>query len=440
MSWDEERDAYENVFSLTHAAAISELGLPTSSSSSASNKKKHRHHGPPQMEEHAAVLGVSWSCNGSVLVASYGSSAHPGWCNHSAATLSFWNIMRRQISSTKPDFSLEQDCCCMCVAYHPERPTWLAGGMFNGEVRVWDTSLLEDGNDTLEDGVNPQAVSDQRSPCIMRSSIDDHFHREPITRVEWVRDSTKAWQLVTVSGDGKVLFWPMEDSSNKLQYPTDGYILAPTEKWSGQKLLAPNGSIMSQQRNKFAVLGGTCIAFPPATSSTGINDPSPSSNASIGQIGSYFIAGTEGGGILRIPLSTIMKRKGHLKSGDSRWNRDAYRLIEQADPATKFELKKSIEKYAKSIGAESIELSTVFDSHPPPSSLYPTSVDLTYEPHAGPVYGLEFNKFDRNIFATASTDGRVKVFNGHTVRKTAKHTQGLPISFTLTYRFLPCTV
>lgn len=356
--------------------------------------------------------------------------------------------MRRQISSTKPDFVLEQDSCCMCVAYHPERPTWLAGGMFNGEVRVWDTSLIEDmtsGGPTMaEEKTNdatPAAASTStpnapssadRNPCLMRSSIDDHFHREPITRLEWVRDSTtRSWILVSVSGEGRVLFWNIDEPGNRLQYPTDGYTLAPTDKYSGQKLatsLFGGGGGGGGGRNKFTSLGGTGIAFPtvtydqtptPSAASTAASSANGTGSqvASSSSGGSYFLASTEGGGILRIPLSTILKRKGHVKSGESRWSRDAYRLMEQSEPSHKFELKKSIERYAKMIGAETIELATIFDSRPSPTALYPSSmIDLTYESHAGPIYGLACNPFEKNIFATASTDGRIKVFHGQSVR------------------------
>ena len=49
----------------------------------------------------------------------------------------------------------------MCIEFHPERPTVIAGGLFNGEVRIWDTANAEE-------------------PQICCSPIDDFCHREPI--------------------------------------------------------------------------------------------------------------------------------------------------------------------------------------------------------------------------------------------------------------------
>jgi WD40 repeat protein len=440
VAWEEERDAWEKVVTLQNSAAIAELGVAPAAdhmSPLAGKKKRGGHASSSEKEpEHASITGVSWSCNGAVLVASYAASSHVGWCNHSASTLSFWNIMRRQISSTRPDFTLDQECCCMCLAYHPERPTILAGGMFNGEVRVWDTALIEDLSTTAAAGADDKqqeekessssstaaASSGSSNPCIMRSSIDDHFHREPISRLEWVRDSNRQWQLVSVAGDGKVLIWPMEDPLNKLEYPTDGYILTPSEKYSGQKLTSTGGGGLGMGgagRNKFSVLGGTAIAFAPQSAS-GDNSSNATGSASSSVGASHsFLASTEGGGLLRLPLSTILKRRGYLKSGESKWNRDAYRLVEQCDPAAKFDVKKLVEKYAKSSGAEAIELSTIFAARPAPASLYPSAVDLTYEGHAGPVYGLAFCRFERRIWASASTDGRIKVFQINNVRATS---------------------
>lgn len=52
----------------------------------------------------------------------------------------------------------------MCVSYHPEHPAIVAGGTFNGEIRVWNTSLAGD-------------------PLLASSGTLDIGHKEPVAKV-----------------------------------------------------------------------------------------------------------------------------------------------------------------------------------------------------------------------------------------------------------------
>ena len=460
--WGEgsETEAVENLFALVHEQALADLSRPEEngqqqqqSSSSKSKSRGARSHTGVGVDPSAgggSVLGLSWSCNGSVLAASYGRSDHVGWCNHSSSTLAFWNIMRRQIDARRPDFTLDTECCCMCIAYHPERPTIIAGGMFNGEIRVWDTSLLETAQagagaaSAAEDdntaasasstasgasGASSSLAADAGNPLLMRSRIDDYFHREPIARLEWVRDPlSRVWSLVSVAGDGKVLFWSLE-SDNKLRFPTEGYTLSPSDRWDGHHHDALG---MGGSRNKFHVLGGTAVTFGPQTMSSGGGGMEAGSSAGSGGAAHYFVAATEGGGLVRVSLSILPKRKGYLAKGAGgdpslKWSREAHRFLENSDPSTRFELRKSVERFVKSSGGpggnspgDTVELDHIFLSRPPATQLYPSAssaVSQSFEAHAGPIYGLAFNCFDKRIFASASTDGRIKVFQINHVRR-----------------------
>src|SRR5207237_487970 len=113
--------------------------------------------------------------------------------------------------------------------------------------------------------------------------IDDFYHREPIARIQWIKIlGEKSYQLVSISGDGKVLFWTLE---NKLAYPTEGVLLVPSTKYHGH----------GAGKNRFPVMGGTAISFSIDLTT--------------------YIVGTEGGGVLKC-LTVQSKRKGTVKVGD----------------------------------------------------------------------------------------------------------------------------
>ena len=58
-------------------------------------------------------------------------------------------------------------------------------------------------------------------PLVACTTIDDYFHREPIISVNWLYSMDEGdYQLVSISGEGKVLFWSL---SNNLSHPVRGY-------------------------------------------------------------------------------------------------------------------------------------------------------------------------------------------------------------------------
>ncbi|CAM9541416.1 unnamed protein product [Discosporangium mesarthrocarpum] len=134
------------------------------------------------------VTGLSWSVTGSVIFASFGRHDISGWCN-SIGALASWNLFRRGFAEEedhKPDLILDHSSCLMCVSCHPQRPSLVAAGSFNGEVIVWDTAEGEE-------------------PLLATTAIDDLMHREPISRVSWVfTTKDNDYRIASVSGDGKV--------------------------------------------------------------------------------------------------------------------------------------------------------------------------------------------------------------------------------------------
>lgn len=158
-------------------------------------------------EEELQVTGLSWNSTGSVIAASYGRFDHEHWCTHKSA-LCTWNIDRRSIDPNKPDASIDLSSCLMCIAFHPKLPSVIAGGTFNGEIQVWDTGREDE-------------------TVIATSGLGSDSHREPVTKVLWSLDpSSKAskYQILSISGDGKVLVWQMSPGSHDLKL-VSGFLL-----------------------------------------------------------------------------------------------------------------------------------------------------------------------------------------------------------------------
>mmetsp|Transcript_1390 Transcript_1390/g.2105 ORF Transcript_1390/g.2105 Transcript_1390/m.2105 type:complete len:554 (-) Transcript_1390:233-1894(-) len=173
-----------------------------------------------------AATGISWNSTGWVVAVSYGRYDHKGTCRHRSA-LRTWNLSRRTLNVNKADVTVETASCVMCVAYHPEQPSVVAAGGFNGEVMVFNLNRTEE-------------------PLVGYSKISDTSHREAVTQIEWLYDIRERsyHQLASISTDGRVLIWSMR---NNCEYPVAGFHIAPDASTasSGRRGLTLGGSAMS---------------------------------------------------------------------------------------------------------------------------------------------------------------------------------------------------
>ncbi|KAI8926392.1 WD40-repeat-containing domain protein [Entophlyctis helioformis] len=141
---------------------------------------------------------LAWNMTGSVVATSYGHIDHSGWCAHKGMICA-WNIALRDINPDIASFAAETSSCLMSIAFHPETPSLVAGGTFNGEIIVWTTA------------------ADQQDPVVASSKPSDLAHQEPICRVAWIASDRRGkYDLVSVGNDGKILFW---DLANDLVSP-----------------------------------------------------------------------------------------------------------------------------------------------------------------------------------------------------------------------------
>ncbi|XP_062497424.1 cytoplasmic dynein 2 intermediate chain 2 isoform X2 [Pezoporus occidentalis] len=147
---------------------------------------------PEAQDQNLQVTSISWNATGSVVACSYGRLDDGDWSTEKSYVCT-WNLDRRGLNPTHPDLVVDVPSSVMCLAFHPSQPSLIAGGLFSGELVVWDTSRTED-------------------PVILRTGMTDDTHTDPVYQVNWLPDAKHRNQcrLLSVSTDGKILVWREE--------------------------------------------------------------------------------------------------------------------------------------------------------------------------------------------------------------------------------------
>uniref|UniRef100_A0A5F8HDT3 Dynein 2 intermediate chain 2 n=1 Tax=Monodelphis domestica TaxID=13616 RepID=A0A5F8HDT3_MONDO len=347
------------------------------------------------------VTSVSWNATGSVVACSYGRLDDGDWSTEKSFVCS-WNLDRRGLNPRQPSAVVEVPSSVMCLAFHPTQPSHIAGGLYSGEVLVWDMSRPEDS-------------------LLWRTGMTDDTHTDPVYQVAWLPEPRHShrFQLLSVSTDGKVLLWQAA-GPGQLQL-TEGFALVVQQIPRNTKLKKPT-------RGETEV-GVTALAFSSFDSS-------------------LFILGTEGGfplkcstavevaALTRMPSSlplrapaqfTFSPHGGPIYSVScSPFHRNLflsagtdghihlYSML-QAQPLTSLQLS---HKYLFSVrwspvrplvfaaasGEGDIQL---FDLRK--SSQKPT-VSIKQTPDESPVYCLEFNLQQTQLLAAGDAKGVVKIW------------------------------
>ncbi|KAJ1453219.1 WD40-repeat-containing domain protein [Pelagophyceae sp. CCMP2097] len=320
-------------------------------------------------------VSLSWNATGSMVVCGFGRRDTFGWCD-APGLVCCWSVFRSDFRADKPTHLLEHNSCVTAVSCHPKRPSHVAVGSFNGEVMVYDVS------ETAGD------------PLLACSAIDDYFHREPVTAVQWVADSAQAgegFQLASLSGDGKILWWSMrsvvDEDGASLPHPVRGLRIATCA--TSQK----GGS-----RPKDSIVGGTCMAV-----------------VVVGKTPSILV-GSEGGMVLRLfghGLQKDLLSKKKPKGGTLRWEPEAMELAAYVPAMQQAKLVKHVEAYVTQDHRDVVHARDVFKSKPKPTYVFPppAGVVTEFEKHTGPTTALALSPFDRRLFLSAGVDGKLKLFS-----------------------------
>eukprot|EP00501_MAST-03F_sp_TOSAG23-6_P002014 GSMAST32.ASY1.ANO1.2099.1 assembled CDS len=318
--------------------------------------------------------GLSWNSNGAVVCATFGRTDHNGWCCHalnSKPALCVWNIFSRDLKCGAPQLVYETSSCLTCISCHPTNPAIVAVGTFNGEVLVFNIGK----DDALE----------------ASSQIDDYFHREPVSSIEWISSSPgEPLQIASISGDGKVLFW---ERKSKLKYPSGGFLLLPQKGHQrgedNRDRLYSSNRRGKDERN----LGGISLSF-----------------SQVGSLSSSFVTGTEAGGMFKSFLRTGISRKISQPKYKG-WSRNASRVLDSTPKNTKVKLQRHVEEFVKTNRRNISEITAdlIYLSKPPPHLIFPGCTGFAFDRHIGPVYSLACSPFSRNIFLSGGADGHVRL-------------------------------
>ncbi|NXC44784.1 WDR34 protein, partial [Penelope pileata] len=223
---------------------------------------------PEAQDQHLQVTSVSWNATGSVVACSYGRLNDGDWSTEKSYVCT-WNLDRRGLDPQRPDLVVDAPSSAMCLAFHPSQPSLIAGGLFSGEVVVWDTSRTED-------------------PLIWRTGMTDDAHTDPVYQVNWVPDAKHRnhCQLLSASTDGKILVW-REERDGRLAL-AEGFALVAQQ--------IPRSAQLKKLARGEAAVGVTSLSFSHF-------DPR------------VFVVGVEGGYSLRCSMAA--ETPAHHRSGSS---------------------------------------------------------------------------------------------------------------------------
>ncbi|GAB1286172.1 Cytoplasmic dynein 2 intermediate chain 2 [Apodemus speciosus] len=135
------------------------------------------------------VTGISWNATGSVLACAYGRLDDGDWSTLKSYVCT-WNLDRQGLNPQQPSVVVEVPSAVMCLAFHPTQPSHIAGGLYSGEVLVWDMSRPED-------------------PLLWRTGLTDDTHTDPVYQVLWLPEPRHShrFQVLSAATDGRVLLW-----------------------------------------------------------------------------------------------------------------------------------------------------------------------------------------------------------------------------------------
>ena len=321
-----------------------------------------------------SCTSVAWNASATMLAAAYGDLNRNEWAS-SESQLCAWSLDGSQLDPARADVVMPLHECLSCLAFHPEDPSLLAGGAFNGDVLLWNLAAADEDK------------------LLAQTCLDAFSHHEPVQQVVWTKLASKL-ALCSISSDGKLLIW-----GPRLQQPLMGFRLRPAATLR-QPSRSPAETVIS---------GATAIGF-------SRQEPS------------IFVAGLEGGQLYKCSLLANEQRAVEdvlTQRSELPWSAAAAALLTRVAEPLYSRLKLRVEKEAMLARDKEVHPSKIYavaaytaEEQPfggarltPSEKLFGSPVSFAYEGHSGPIYGVSCSPYHRNVFLSVSTDTSVRLFN-----------------------------
>ncbi|XP_042365682.1 WD repeat-containing protein 34 isoform X2 [Plectropomus leopardus] len=223
---------------------------------------------PSAQDRGLHVTAVSWSCTGSVIACAYGRIDDGDWSTERSCVCT-WNLDRRGLNPKQADLVIDVPTAVSALCCHPEQPALIAGGLYSGEVVVWDTSRTQD-------------------PVLVQTGMSADSHREPVYQVAWVPLQKKGeFGVLSAGSGGRLLLWTVDSDQGR-------FVLNAAYALVQQQV--PHSSYSSYKARGSSTVGVTSLALSPWDSDT-------------------FLVGSEGGLLLRCSFSSqtpaVVSSEGH---------------------------------------------------------------------------------------------------------------------------------
>ena len=146
-----------------------------------------------------------------------------------------------------PEFMFSTESGVMSLDFHPQHPSLLAVGCYDGSVMVFNLGKMMVGGDS------------SATKPIYQSTIKTGKHTDPVWQVHWEPEELgKELNFYSVSSDGKVCNWVMSKNELKMEPVMQLKLVACKEE---QKKQLQEDSNATEANNSIGLAGGCCFDF-----------------------------------------------------------------------------------------------------------------------------------------------------------------------------------